>query len=562
MSEPLDQGPPMSEPLDRREFLWAASGAPMVIASVQAAARKPTKRPSGEMRAVVTLGGKTYAFNEAEGEDLGDFEGPGFVQRCVRVRRPDIPLTVFFRPDRDSDRAEVVFELGRLWGKANAEAANLDRYHVAIELGGKALAQIDVPRHWWFSAWRWQSALRPVIRKVSDLIREGLLLPYEDRLARFAKPTTPIRYGGPMDSAGIYKAMGATGERPDIGPVTEWQGDYIVTGSRAALGTLLIQAEAAGSIPWHMRDETTGSPVDFYAHPTANWYYRPAAGAENIKVVNTEWAIDDAHEPALAYLPYLLTGDPYYLEKLQFQGTWSIGWGLYHRQVQKLPVLYPGQTRAYAWSLRTLAQLARVSPEKAPRWLQPRAYWKRLLDDNLTYFTRNFVEDPRPESAFFRAATLQDPVGSWQECFLAVAIGWAVLLGFEGWRKAFEWKIGSTIALSDGRSGWPRQWCSPYYYKLQDPSKGQPYKSWGELWRGFRADPANKVVEPFDSSTAWPQPNSLGFLLYTRGALALATHLGVAEAKDCFRFVDAMTLDRLNNNKEAMNYRWCLEGAS
>ena len=550
----------MNESVDRREFLRAATAAPIAAAaSVRNATAHAHRGADGAMRAVVTLGGRKYIFGEGDGDDLGDFSGPGFVQRCVRVTHPEIPLTVFFRPDRDSDRAEVVFELGRLWGKANAEAANLEGYHVTIERGGRGLAEVDVPKHWWFSAWRWQSALRPVIRKTADLIKAGLLLPFDDRLARYAKPTTPIRYGGPMDSAGIYKEMGTTGERSDIGPVTEWQADYIVTGSRAALGTLLIQAEAAGSIPWHMRDETTGAPVDFYAHPTANWYYRPQAGAENIKGTKTEWSVDDSHQPALAYVPYLLTGDPYYLEKLQFQGTYNLGWSLYHREVQRLPVLNPGQTRGYAWGLRTLAQLAKVTPEKTPKWLLPRAYWKRLLDDNLTYFTRTFVDDPKPESALFRAATNQEMVGSWQECFLAVSIGWAILLGFKEWQKAFEWKIGSTIALTDGKSGWPHQWCSPYYYKLRDPSSKRPYRSWGELWEGFQADPANKVVKPFPNSTDWAQANSFTYLLYTRGTLALASHLGIPEARDCFKFVDSMVVEGLRKRRGEMIYRWCVK---
>lgn len=549
--------------MDRRQFLFGAATVPLASGAAQDAKKspKPAAGSSGMMRAIVSIGGKTYTYEEGDGEDLGDFVGPGFIQRCVRVVRPDLPLTVFFRPDRDSDRAEVVFELGRLWGTANAEAANLDRYHVRIERGGKKLSETDVPKHWWFSSWRWQSALRPVIRKTSDLIKAGLLLPYGDRLAKYATPTLPIRYGGPMDSAGLYKAMGTTGERPDIGPVTEWQADYIVTGNRAALAASLIQAEAGGSIPWHMRDENTGAPVDFYAHPTANWYYVPQRDAENIKCTKTEWNVDDAHQPALAYLPYLLTGDPYHLETLQFQGTYNVGWSLYHRALQNLPVLYPGQTRAYAWGLRTLAQLARVTPEKTPRWLLPQPYWKRMLDDNLAYFTRTYLDDQKPASAVFRAATMQDQIGSWQECFLATSMGWAVLVGFKEWQKAFEWKIGSTIALSAGKSGWPRQWCSPYYYNLRGPSDGPFYQSWNEAWDGFKADPANKVVEPFPDHTSWAQPNSFSFIFYTRGALALATHLGIAEAHDCFKFVDAMTMDGLHKRREEMFFRWALQDA-
>ncbi len=45
----------------------------------------------------------------------------------------------------------------------------------------------------------------------------------------------------PMGFAGLYCNMCVTGDRGDIGLVTEWQADYICTG--ANLPTVLAQAE-------------------------------------------------------------------------------------------------------------------------------------------------------------------------------------------------------------------------------------------------------------------------------------------------------------------------------
>jgi len=559
----------------RRQFLSKTAAAPLASAllassdGLKASAgdsetpRAPTAGGVATLSAVVVMGGREYTFREADGEDLGDFRGPGFVQRCARVIRPDLPLTVFFRPDRDSDRAEVVFELGRLWGEANAAAANLPRYHVKILRKDTVLAEVDVPRHWWFSAWRWQSAWRPIIRTPEYLMRVGALLPFGRDLTRYCLPVKPVRYTGPMDNAGVYLAMSTVGDRPDIGFVTEWQAEYLITQKRDALHSLLSQAEAAGSVPWHFRDERTAAPIDFYKHPTAHWYDIPLENSyEHVRRAKTEWDVDDAHQPALSYVPYLLTGDPYYLEKLQFQGTYNVGWGIYHREIQHLPVIYPGQTRAFAWSLRTLAQLARITPKDTPKWLLPKAYWKQMLEDNRIYFNREYVESEKPASKLFRAATRQDVVGSWQEVFLAMSIGTAVLLGFSEWRKAFDWKIESTIALSNGRSGWPRQWCSPYYYKLSSSPNGTTYQSWREVWEGFKADPANKVVEPFPDRTSWAQPNSFGFCLYTRAGLALAARLGVAEARECYEFVNAMVVNGLRKRRGEMAYRWAISAGS
>lgn len=562
---------PMNElSTHRRQFLsWAGAasvaGAFVALDDGFGATAGETASDSAEsssLGAVVTIRGREYIFREVDGDDLGDFNGPGFVQRCIRVMRSDLPLTVFFRPDRGSARAEVVFELGRLWGDVNAAAANLPAYHVKITRKERVLAEIDVPRHWWFSAWRWQSAWRPIIRTADYLTSVGALPPFSRKLTQFCQPTTKVRYAGPMDSAGLCLSMGMAGDRPDIGLVTECQAEYILTNRIEALHSLLAQAEAAGSVPWHCRDEVTGAPIDFFKHPMAHWYHQRLNGPyEYVNTTKTEWAIDDAHQPALAYVPYLLTGDPYYLEKLQFQGTYNIGWAVYHREVQRLQVVNPGQTRSFAWGIRTLAQLARITPAVTPKWLLPRSYWKRMLEENRVYFEREYVKNTKPACTVFHAATRQDQVASWQEIYLSLSIGWAVLLGFSEWREAFDWKIASTIALSNGKSGWPRQWCSPYYYKLANESTGKSYQSWREAWEAFKADPANKVVEPFPNRTSWAQNNSFGYCVYTRAALGMAARLGVPEARECFDFVDAMATEGLRKKLGPMSYRWAISAA-
>lgn len=45
------------------------------------------------------------------------------------------------------------------------------------------------------------------------------------------------------------------------------------------------------------------------------------------------------------------------------------------------------------------------------------------------------------------------------------------------------------------------------------------------------------------------------YLLYTRGVLALATHLGVAEAREPYAFVDNMA------KAKKMDYKWAIAPA-
>jgi hypothetical protein len=202
------------------------------------------------LTATITLNGQTFVFAEDGGTDLGDYADPHgrFVQRCIRARHPGLtPFTVHFRPDRTSSRTEVVFELGAIFG--TAAPLNMPEYTVTIARSGTPLATVSVPKHFWFSRWRWQSAPRPVTAKVADLIASGMLPHYDGAVAGGSAPlSTPRRYAGPMDLSGITPYMPQTGERDDIGLVTELPGgDTLCTGSNVALTSLMAQLEGSGT---------------------------------------------------------------------------------------------------------------------------------------------------------------------------------------------------------------------------------------------------------------------------------------------------------------------------
>lgn len=557
----------------------AAGVATLSVSSLQAqAAPLPLK-------AVVTLSGRTYEFREDTGQDLGDFTSTigNFVQRCVRSEVVNFPLTVFFRPDRGSDRAEVVFELGRVFSGA---PANLGAYSVVISRGTQVLSRINVPDHYWFSRWRWQSAPRPVVADVAKLITDGLLPPYErtvtpPRATQASLNLMPLANGDYVDLrivaeftagnyanaskllikakdyaamtsgagtattqtttsqstysvmrlAGVTAAMPNTGERADIGPVTEPQAKYIATADQGALDLMLSQAEAAGTMPWHIRDERQTGPFDFRTYPSATWYAPTGAGAPYVRATTTPITIDSAHQPALAYVPYVLTGDPYFLEELQFQATWN--WGV-------LPAdLRPSapQVRALAWSLRTLAQATRMSPATTPSWLLPKSYWQTYLTRMRQWCDTAFLYNTRPERQVFRTAGNLDtsrgeplaPEGTWvdpwQDEFLATVLGWIVSMGFSEWRPVFTWSIGGTIARTSAARGWVRAYATPYRMILRPSKTAAVVTGWTPAWQLTQSVTQKKVTDP----NVWAEAD-MTYLTYTRGALVYAAKLNVAEA--------------------------------
>lgn len=510
---------------------------------------------TASLRVVVHYQGETMTFDAADAQDLGSFTSPaGFTQQCLRAVHPRTPLTVMFRPDTGTDRVEVVFELGRLWSGA---PGNLGPYRAEIMRGQKTLAHVDVPGHFWFGRWRWKSAERPVVARIADLRAQGLIPPYARKTETFfarAKETEGVHRYRPMELAGVFAKMGATGERADIGLMTEHQARYIVTENADALANVRAQAEAAGTLPWHIRDERAGAPVDLDRYATMSWYSDRSVADPHIALTDTGIRIDSAHQPALAYLPYLLTGDPYHLEDLQFAANFNRG-TLPPRYRLSIP-----QPRAFAWSLRTLAQAAKVTPEKVPSWLLPARYFRSDLDRTRAWFEKTYVSSPDPLHAVFRAtdnpqhARDEAPkapggtwIAPWQHEFLVAVLGWLVLMGLEEWRESLVWALGGTLARTSGKTGWSRSRPSPYRLILK-PDKNSPVeRSWDDAWRlsrdRARWNDADDLVEPDPT-----------YSIYTRGALALAVRAGIKDAEAPL----AWMTDQLRKQGVTVPYKWRL----
>ena len=456
----------------------------------------PGCRPAGAgddppLRAEIDYAGRLYRFSENGGTDLGDYVDPAG-NSSRHAASPAIPacprMAVLFRRDRGSDRAEVVFELGRTWA-APGQLADLGRYQARIFRGESRLAAVDVPRHYWFSRWRWQSAVRPVRANVAALIASGLLPPLELPAVHVKKrPGDPASYDV-MGLAGMYADMGATGDRAEIGPTHGIPGGIRVHGPP---GRARHHDGAGGSGRHHpvehprREDRRPGG----HARLSPDHALQRARGlAVHPDPAEHGHPPDAAHQPALAYLPFVLTGDPYHLETLQFQAAWNI---------LSLPADYRytiPQVRAHAWSLRTLAQAARVTPQEVPRWLLPRSHWRENLAKQHDWVMATFVTRGEPERAVFRsiqqdaidrAAGAVPPgtyVQSWQDDYHAIVLAWLVMMGFEEWRDVFRWKIGSTLARTDGQSGWVRAICSPYALMLRRRRTALPARRGGRRGR-------------------------------------------------------------------------------
>lgn len=561
----------------------------------------PTPAPSpatlSHYVATITLAdGSAHTFDSAKGTDIGSYIGPFVQQRCIKVPGSDAATAgfiVYFRPDVAGNRDEVVVEFGTKPPPGVTLAHILQPYSFAVTKDGAALFNLSVDHHWWAARWRWQSAPRPLVRNCADLIAQKLLLPYVKDFLFGAPPfAQAITWSGPMGTAGLMTAMATVGDRPEIGPMTLPQSDYVINGTPAALTAMMAQAEAAGTMGFYFRD-SSGAWIDFTTatsltigllDKTIPMPPNPPvpAGMTSGNNLDPRWFnIETSHMPAVAYLPYLLTDDPYFLEALQAQANFGRAISAYHPNVNKLPgLVYPGETRSWAWSVRSLMQAAKVTPASVPSWLRPASYFQTMLADNLTYGQR-FMASPCKAISTFHFCPFISNLEGFEADYLGIIFVWMLRMGFSAWVPFIAWWFAGNLMpfVSDG-SGWKKGWPDPYGCVPFSTPPGAlclvsdthldsvTYPDYATMFQdyvtnqGYTND-ANLAanVAAWDGVSIMQNQSSAAYYYWRSGALHLANGAGIAGAAAAMAWLDSQIPVQFKKYNETGDQRFSFASA-
>ena len=316
----------------------------------------------------------------------------------------------------------------------------------------------------------------------------------------------------PMGNAMISKDMSQVGGRGDLGIMPIWNARYLASQNEQAQKTMLANADAAGSIPWHYRDEATGEYLRIDDHPNlwmdgrTNW---PQFGDDGLTNGFPDgkaagWAFDTAHQPALSYLPYLVTGSQYYLDELMAQTTYSIASFAPHYRGQEQGFIDFDQVRSRAWTWRDMSDAAYITPDDHAM----KGYFDKLLDNNLDALVKRYIIDGQSDKygdfeGFLRHNTWADgDTLVWQSDFVALALGTMAQRGYAQAEKMVDWMDNFTSGrFIHGDDGFDPRFGSAYLFKVHANGFGPAYDTWAELFKAsFGTNPGN----PPERIEGWP----------------------------------------------------------
>ena len=310
----------------------------------------------------------------------------------------------------------------------------------------------------------------------------------------------------PLDRCDQTQHMGNAGAQPAIGPLPRWASVYIIDPDVRAYNWMLANTDALGAYSIHYRDAATGWPVSIQKHPyvtMADWAYASGVAQQNstkgaqykadllpncvnnsvVTNCGTSWYStgnlnkwDNAHQPAESYVPYMVTGDYYYMSELAFGASNNQIWSneAYRGYSQGLIDGSHGQVRGKAWALREMANAAWLLPDSYPLKAEFKAAVENSLADWNAKYTNNSQANPlalmNGGAVYSVNGGKNNAMAPWQHNFLTWSAGHAAELGFAGAAEFRNWLARFEIGLMTDWQSNPTQgfcWLEAAAYNIQ-----------------------------------------------------------------------------------------------
>lgn len=376
-------------------------------------------------------------------------------------------------PQAGRARVDVTVENNWAWEPAPQNFV----YDARITVGKDEVYKHEQLNHYHHARWRkqfwWGGEPAVHVRHDTRQLIASKALPNYDQSLRIDEKRLATWYAlwhgdktEPMGVGMAMRAMPTTGGRADIGLLPAWAAMYLLGMDPRAREMTLGTADLAGSWSMHYRDKRTDLPVSLLDFPYMTLVGNPGDTRNPATGKNEQFPgcvqrgacvtpnqHDISHQPAFSYLPYLLTGDYYHLEELQF-------WAMYdvfnsnpgYREASK-GLLKPEQVRGQAWALRTLGEAAYIAPDTHPL----KRHFEQILDDNLNWYNATYTDNPRANklgiivNGYALGYQNKRGMAPWQDDFFTSAVGHLSELGFPKARSLLRWKASYPAMRMTGK---------------------------------------------------------------------------------------------------------------
>lgn len=315
------------------------------------------------------------------------------------------------------------------------------RYDVAITMDGRQVYRHEGVEHKYLSRWRhvsWNRDAEAIVTPdFTPFFRAGALPEY---LPSIDGP--PRSIGAPrfdiMQTGDLMVPMNAHGGRPELAPYPDWTAQYLVHKRQDQRAYMLRHGELAGTFGIHIKEPDGRHFISIDKHPNfwldsrADPDGRPAQGMRNVGEPG-----DNAHQPSLAFVPYLVTGDRFFLDEMKYWANFcliSTFQDSYSNQRHgKDGLLASNEVRGIAWALRNLADTAAYVPDND----EMKGYFAEKVVNNLAWLDAHAAAQATPLGTVFPLRRPEDEqwspytwIALWEHMYVAWAIDRAQQLGF------------------------------------------------------------------------------------------------------------------------------------
>jgi hypothetical protein len=379
-------------------------------------------------------------------------------------------------------------------------------YDVQVAVGGQTVYSKTGLNHYHHARWKksfwWGGAPQADVKLNGRYIINTKAVPNYDPTVTISESHLASLQAGfsganaePMGAGVAMAGMPTTGGRPDIGLNPGWAVAYLLTMDKRAKDATLGTGDMSGSWSMHFRDQKTDRPLSIKDYPYSTLLgnpgdtVNPATGKSEAFPAcggdcSTPFQADSAHEPNMDYIAYLTTGDFYYLEELQFYAMFNLfQHNPYYRQFDK-GIVSPDQERGQAWSLRTLADAAYITPDSDSM----KSQFATLLNNNLDWYNTNYSNNSSANalgiithgySVVYDNSTGTAP---WQDDFFTQAIGHVVELGFTKAQPLLAYKSKFVLGrMMDPGFCWIL--AANYSLKVRDTSTSPIYSNFADVYQ-------------------------------------------------------------------------------